>query len=32
MQKNGEVVWFLKELDEISNIFASSILTLKGRK
>ncbi|MEW6008543.1 MAG: four helix bundle protein [Candidatus Omnitrophota bacterium] len=27
-----EVTWFLKELDEISNIFASSILTLKGKK
>jgi four helix bundle protein len=27
-----KVAWFLKELDEISNIFASSILTLKGRK
>ncbi len=27
-----EVEWFLKELDEIANIFASSILTLKGRK
>ncbi len=27
-----EVDWFLKELDEISNIFASSILTLKGKK
>jgi four helix bundle protein len=26
------VVWFLRELDEFSNIFASSILTLKGRK
>jgi four helix bundle protein len=24
--------WFLKELDEISNIFASSILTLKGKR
>ena len=24
--------WFLKELDEISKIFASSVLTLKGRK
>lgn len=30
--KNEETVWFLKELDEISNIFASSILTLKGKK
>ena len=27
-----DVECFLKELDEISNIFASSILTLKGRK
>lgn len=27
-----DVEWFLKELDEIANIFASSILTLKGRK
>ncbi len=27
-----EVEWFLKELDEIANIFASSILTLKGKK
>lgn len=24
--------WFLKELDEYSNIFASSILTIKGKK
>lgn len=24
--------WFIEELSEISNIFASSILTLKGRK
>ena len=30
--KDKEVEWFLKELDEISNIFASSILTLKGKK
>lgn len=30
--KCEEVVWFLGELEEISNIFASSILTLKGRK
>ena len=29
--KNEEVVWFLKELDETSKIFASSILTLKGK-
>ena len=27
-----DVEWFLKELHEIANIFASSILTLKGRK
>lgn len=27
-----EVAWFLKELEEIANIFASSILTLKGKK
>ena len=27
-----EVAWFLGELNEIANIFASSILTLKGRK
>lgn len=24
--------WFLKELDEYANIFASSILTIKGKK
>jgi len=30
--KTQEVAWFLNELNEISNIFASSILTLKGRK
>lgn len=30
--KNGEAEWFLKELKEIASIFASSILTLKGRK
>jgi len=30
--KKEEVEWFLKELDEIANIFASSILTLKGKK
>ncbi|MBN1817540.1 MAG: four helix bundle protein [Sedimentisphaerales bacterium] len=30
--KHEEVSWFLEELAEISNIFASSILTLKGRK
>jgi len=27
-----EANWFLKELDEIANIFGSSILTLKGKK
>ncbi len=30
--KVDDVSWFLNELDEIANIFASSILTLKGRK
>ena len=30
--KPDEVAWFLNELNEIANIFASSILTLKGRK
>jgi len=30
--KSEEVEWFLNELDEFANIFASSILTLKGRK
>ncbi len=30
--KPDDVSWFLVELDEISNIFASSILTLKGKK
>ena len=30
--KPEEVAWFLNELNEIANIFASSILTLKGRK
>jgi len=30
--KTEDVEWFLKELDEIAKIFASSILTLKGRK
>ena len=30
--KPQEIVWFLNELNEIANIFASSILTLKGRK
>ncbi len=27
-----QVVWFLDELDEIGKIFASSILTLKGKR
>jgi len=27
-----DVEWFLRELDEIANIFASSILTLKGKR
>ncbi len=27
-----ETGWFLKELEEIANIFASSILTLKGKR
>jgi four helix bundle protein len=27
-----EVAWFLNELEEIANIFASSVLTLKGRR
>lgn len=30
--KPEEVKWFLKELDEMSKIFASSILTLKGKR
>ena len=30
--KSSDVKWFLDELDEIANIFGSSILTLKGRK
>jgi len=30
--KPQEAAWFLNELNEIANIFASSILTLKGRK
>ncbi len=30
--KPEKVAWFLKELDEIANIFASSILTLKGKR
>ena len=30
--KPDEVDWFLKELEEIGNIFAASILTLKSKK
>jgi len=30
--KADEVLWFLNELDEVANIFASSILTLRGKK
>ena len=30
--KHEEVIWFLNELNEIANIFASSILTLKGKR
>ncbi len=30
--KAEDASWFLSELDEIANIFASSILTLKGKK
>ncbi|TSC66684.1 MAG: hypothetical protein CEO21_123 [Microgenomates group bacterium Gr01-1014_80] len=30
--KSEDVEWFLNELEEISKIFASSILTLKGKK
>jgi hypothetical protein len=30
--KFKDVNWFLKELEEIGNILASSILTLKGKK
>ena len=30
--ESKDVSWFLRELDEIANIFASSILTLKGKK
>jgi len=30
--KADDVSWFLNELDEIANIFGSSILTLKGKK
>jgi four helix bundle protein len=30
--KPEEVEWFLAELDEIANIFGSSILTLRGKR
>jgi len=30
--KEEDVKWFLDEVSELANIFASSILTLKGRK
>ena len=30
--KAEDVEWFLSELEEIANIFASSILTLKGKR
>ena len=30
--KGEDVKWFLTELDEIAKVFASSILTLKGRR
>lgn len=30
--KLSEIKWFLNELDEISKILASSLLTLKGKK
>jgi four helix bundle protein len=30
--KHEDVEWFLNELNEISNIFGSSILTLRGKK
>jgi four helix bundle protein len=30
--RTKEADWYLKELDEIGKIFASSILTLKGKK
>lgn len=29
---SAEANWFLKELDEISRIFAASVLTLKGKR
>jgi len=30
--KPNDTKWFLEELDEISKIFASSVLTLKGKR
>ncbi len=30
--KAEDVAWFLRELEEIANILASSVLTLKGRR
>lgn len=30
--KTEDIAWFLGELDEISNILASSVLTLKGKR
>ncbi|UCE08766.1 MAG: four helix bundle protein [bacterium] len=30
--RSEDVEWFIKELEEISNIFASSILTLKMKR
>lgn len=30
--KGSDAEWFLQELNEIANIFASSILTLKGKR
>ncbi len=30
--KTEDVAWFLSELDEIAKVFASSILTLKGKR
>jgi four helix bundle protein len=30
--KTENVAWFLREMDEISKILASSVLTLKGKK
>ena len=30
--KADDVAWFLNELDEVANIFGSSVLTLRGKK